>query len=82
MTRAASPQWIRGEGTGTSALGPGDSRIDPDRPGDSRLSGGSWAGSLTPTQHLHLCELELDIVGRFASQLDSQGCAEVPPRGV
>ncbi|MED6109631.1 hypothetical protein PIB30_035414 [Stylosanthes scabra] len=94
MTRAASPQWIRGEGTGTSALGSGDSRIDPviartlkslfgpgyqDRPGDRRLSGESWAGSLTPTQHLHLCEFELGIVGPFASQLDTQGCSENDP---
>ncbi|MED6181872.1 hypothetical protein PIB30_023395 [Stylosanthes scabra] len=49
--------------TGTTALGPGDSRIDPDCPGDSGYSRESWAGSLTPMQHLHVCEFELGIVG-------------------
>ncbi|MED6148839.1 hypothetical protein PIB30_056811 [Stylosanthes scabra] len=47
--------------TGTSALGLGDSRFNPDCPGDSGYSREWWAGSLTPTQHLHLCEFELGI---------------------
>ncbi|MED6120995.1 hypothetical protein PIB30_025951 [Stylosanthes scabra] len=71
--------WFTTVITGTSAVGPGDSRFDRG-PGDSRHSRESGAGLLTLTQHLHLCEFELGIVAREGSGAFNYNDEGIPTR--